>query len=183
MPKAWEWLRNFISHFSVNVNLSSLRNIDFKHLHRVEIWYCSTNQYYFITVPLWHILWYSNMRLPPSWWRHQMETFSALLAFCAGNSPVTGEFAAQRPVTQSFDVFFDLGLNKRLSKQSWGWWFETPSRPLWRHCNDITCTYMVLYTYLSIIVWVNIGSGNGSLPDGTVPLPEPTLTYNTLTHN
>ena len=65
-----------------------------------------------------------------------METFSALLAICAGNSPVTGEFHAQRPVTQSFDVFFDLCLNKRLSKQSWGWWFETPSRSLWRHCNE-----------------------------------------------
>ena len=70
------------------------------------------------------------------WWRHQMETFSALLAICVGNSPVTGEFRAQRPVTQSFDVFFDLRLNKRLSKQSWGWWLETQSRPLWRHCND-----------------------------------------------
>ena len=64
-----------------------------------------------------------------------METFSALLALCAGNSPVTGEFPAQRPVTRSFDVFFDLRFNKRLSKQSWGWWFETPSRSLWRHCN------------------------------------------------
>ena len=42
----------------------------------------------------------------------------ALLAICAGNSPVTGEFPAQRPVTRSFDVFFDLRLNKRLSKQS-----------------------------------------------------------------
>ena len=41
------------------------------------------------------------------WWRHQMETFSALLALCAGNSPVSGEFPAQRPVTRSFDVFFD----------------------------------------------------------------------------
>ena len=48
---------------------------------------------------------------------------------------VPGEFPAQRPVTRSFDVFFDLRLNKRLSKQSWGWWFETPSCPLWRHCN------------------------------------------------
>ena len=51
------------------------------------------------------------------WWRHQIETFSALLAFCAWNSPVPGEFHAQRPVTQSFDVIFDLRLNKRLSKQ------------------------------------------------------------------
>ena len=72
-----------------------------------------------------------------SWWRHQMETFSALLAICAGNSPVLGEFPAQRPVTRSFDVFFDLRPNKRLSKQSWGWWFETLSRPLWRHRNDL----------------------------------------------
>ena len=175
-----------------------------------------------------------------AWWRHQMETFSALLAICAGNSPVTGEFHAQRPVTRIFDFFSDLmfslicawikgcvnnreaadlrchlarydvilmgifyqcgsatihfipaegaslfnhisqsssvhvdgikwkhfprywpfvrgihrslvnsphkgqwrgallflsdlRLNKRLSKQCWGWWFETPSCPLWRH--------------------------------------------------
>ena len=63
-----------------------------------------------------------------SWWRHQMETFSALLALCAGNSPVT----------RSLDIFFDLRLNKRLSKQSRRWWFETTSRSLLRtemfHC-------------------------------------------------
>ena len=48
-----------------------------------------------------------------------METFSALLAICAGDSPVSGEFPAQRPVTQSFFyVFFDLRLNKPLRKQS-----------------------------------------------------------------
>ena len=70
-----------------------------------------------------------------SWWRHQMENFSALLSICAGNSPVYGEFPTQRPVAWSFDVFFDLRLYKRLSKQSWGWLFETLSRPLWRHCN------------------------------------------------
>ena len=70
-----------------------------------------------------------------SWWRHQMETFSALLAICAGNSPVPGEFPTQRPVTRSFDVYFDLRPNKRLSKQSWGWWFEPQSRPLWHHRN------------------------------------------------
>ena len=60
---------------------------------------------------------------------------SALLALCGGNSPVTSEFPTQRPVTRSFDVYFDLRLNKRLSEQSRGWWFETPSRSLWRHCN------------------------------------------------
>ena len=65
-----------------------------------------------------------------------MERFSALLAIYAGNSPVPGEFPAQRQVTRSFDAFFDLHPNQRLSKHSWGWWFETPSRPLWRHCNE-----------------------------------------------
>ena len=70
-----------------------------------------------------------------SWWRHQMETFSALLAIYAGNSPVPGEFPTQRPMTRSFDVYFDLHLNKQLSKQSQGWWFETPSGSLWRQCN------------------------------------------------
>ena len=49
--------------------------------------------------------------------------------------PVSGEFPTQRPVTRSFDIFFVLRLNKRLSKHSWGWWFETLSCPLWRHCN------------------------------------------------
>ena len=64
-----------------------------------------------------------------------METLSALLALCEGNSPVAGEFPSQRPVTRSFAVFFDLCLNKRLSKERWGWWFETLSCPLWRDCN------------------------------------------------
>ena len=72
-----------------------------------------------------------------AWWRHQMETFSALLTICAWNSPVTAEFTAQRPVARSFDVFFDLRLNKWLSKQSWGWWLETPSRSLLRQCNGM----------------------------------------------
>ena len=68
-----------------------------------------------------------------------------------------------------FDVFFDLRLNKRLSKQSWGWWFDTPSHPLWRHCNDTCstsqeiCTWFVIcylnhhyvlddYTYITYII-------------------------------
>ena len=85
------------------------------------------------------------------WWRHQMETFSASLAICAGNSPVPGELPAQRPVTRSFDVFFDLRLNKWLSKQSWDWWFETLLRPLWRHCNKtgLKCKVVTLECCLS----------------------------------
>ena len=66
-----------------------------------------------------------------------METFFALLAFCVGNSPVTGEFLSQRPVTRGFDVFFDLHLSKQLSKKSRRRWFETTWRWLWRHYNEI----------------------------------------------
>ena len=93
-------------------------------------------------LPLSHL---SHMIIPTSWcdmtttwWRHQMATFSALLALCVGNSPVTGEFPSQTPVMWSFDVFFDLHLNKWSSIQSWGWWFETPSRSLWRHFKEST---------------------------------------------
>ena len=72
-----------------------------------------------------------------------METFSALLALCVGNSPVTGELPAQMPATRSFDVFFDLRLNKRLSKQSPGWWLETPYDSVWRHCNVSGCNTVI----------------------------------------
>ena len=90
---------------------------------------------------------------PTPWWCHQMETFSALLAICAGNSLVPGEFPTQRPVTRSFDVFFDLRLIKWLRKQSWGWWFETLSRPLWHYCNDwIDITYSGAWDYHNQIV-------------------------------
>ena len=57
--------------------------------------------------------------------RYQMETFSALLDLCAGDSAITGEFPWQRPATQSCDVFFDLRLNKRSSKKSGHRWFVT----------------------------------------------------------
>ena len=72
-----------------------------------------------------------------SWWLHQMETFSALLAISCR------EFTGCRwiPFTKASNeepcCFFDLRLNKRLSKQSRHRWFETPSCSLWRHFNDI----------------------------------------------
>ena len=78
-----------------------------------------------------------------------METFFMLLALCAGNSMVTSQFPTQRPVMQSFDVFFDLRLNKCLSKQSRDWWFEMPSRSLWRHCN-------ITLAYISSLVLVDL---------------------------
>ena len=93
-----------------------------------------------------HSFWFQT------WWRHQMETFSALLVICAGNPPVPGEFPTQRPVTRSFDVFFDLRLNKPFSKQSRGWWLETPSRPLWCHRNEFSTSILTKYPNQTALV-------------------------------
>ena len=94
-----------------------------------------------------------------SWWRHQMETFSALLALRVGNSPVTGEFPSRRPVTRRFDVFLDLRLNKRLSKQSTYRWFETPSRSLWRHSNVTALlryrTALIFFVTLPLLCYIS----------------------------
>ena len=63
-----------------------------------------------------------------------------------------GEFPTQRPVTRSFDAFFDLRLNKRLSRQPWGWWFETPSWSLWRQCNGTT----LFCSEIRCLKWVSL---------------------------
>ena len=88
----------------------------------------------------------------PSLWRHcNVKAFIYMMTSSNGNifrvtSPLCGEFTGpgefptQRPVTRSFDVFFDLRPNKRLSKQWRGWWFETLSRPFWRHRNENVIT-------------------------------------------
>ena len=76
-----------------------------------------------------------KLESPGTWWRDEMEIFSVLPALCEGNPPVTCGFPSQRPVTQSFDVFFDLCLSKWLSKQSRHLWLETPVCSFWRHCN------------------------------------------------
>ena len=80
------------------------------------------------------------------WWRHQMQTFFRVTGrFCR---EFTGHqwIPLTKPVTRSFDVFFDLRLDKRLSIQSRGWWFETPSCSLWRHCNANRCfIYKVIF--------------------------------------
>ena len=88
----------------------------------------------------------------------EMETFSTLLALVEGNSMVTGEFPSQRPVTQSFDVFFDQRLNKRLSKPSRHRWFEMSPRSLWRHCTVgpyllIGGPFLGLWFYWHLVVW------------------------------
>ena len=75
-----------------------------------------------------------------SWWRHQMETFSAILALCAGNSPVTGEFPSQRPVTQSSDIFFGL-----LYAETNGWINNRDAGGLRRHCAHYDATIMLKF--------------------------------------
>ena len=69
---------------------------------------------------------------------HDMMTSSNENIFCV-TGPLWGESTghSQRPVKQSFTVFFDLGLNKRLSKHSQCWWFETSSHSLWCHCKEL----------------------------------------------
>ena len=65
----------------------------------------------------------------------EMQTCSALLNFCEWITPVT---------SRSFDVFFDLRPNKRLSKQSRRRCFDTLSRSSWRHCEDYSPISLVL---------------------------------------
>ena len=77
-----------------------------------------------------------------------------LMALCEGQSPVKGEFPSQRQVTRSFEVFFDLRLNKQLSKQSKRRWFETPLRLSWRHCNVLQVNaHGVLNTMIMITAY------------------------------
>ena len=88
---------------------------------------------------------------------HSYQKFCAMTTSSNGNifrvtGPLCGEFTGpgefptQRPVTRSFDVFFDLRLNKRLSKQPRGWWFETQSWSLWRHGNAVWPPRLVFCT-------------------------------------
>ena len=87
-----------------------------------------------------------------------METFSALLALCSGNPPITGGFPSQSTVTRSFDVFFDLRLNKRLSIQSRRRCFETPCGSLWRHCNAYSRRWMCVQRTgieRGVYIWTN----------------------------
>ena len=94
--------------------------------------------------------WSGVIEIPHSWWRHQMSP------------SVTGEFPSQRPVTRGFDVFFDLPLNKRPSKQSRSRWIEAPWRSLWRHCNvygfSTTCVigcFIWLYGPVKCLIFVS----------------------------
>ena len=92
------------------------------------------------------------------WWRHQMETFSALLAIYAGNSPVPGEFPAQRPVTRSFDIFLIwVWMN---------WWVnKREAGDLRRHCAHYDTTVMPKLFFLSHINTLRPRQDGGHFPD------------------
>ena len=109
--------------------------------------------------------WYMN---------HGLEWYTFMMTSSNGNvtGHLCGEFTglrripAQRPVARSFDVFFDLRLNKRSSKQSWGWWFETLSCPLWRHCN--VSTLRVTYVYFIGVDEITMHSVNAAWKTGGI---------------
>ena len=127
----------------------------------------------FLTNPIRNSTLYARL-IFSAWWRHQMATFSALLDLCAGNSPVTGELHTQRPVKLSFDAFFDMRLNKRLSKQSFGWWFETPLHSLWRHCimqaNDSRSIKFVWNVFINQTWYWSLKASSGGIVMATVKL-------------
>ena len=85
------------------------------------------------------LCWIFTTRYSFTWWQKEdsfhMKTSSTGNIFRV-TGPLCWEFPAQRSETRSFHIFFDLRLNKQLNKQSWGWWFETLSRSLWRHCKS-----------------------------------------------
>ena len=81
--------------------------------------------------------------------------------------PLCGEFTGHRwiPLTRASDaklwcfLWYALELlNKRLSKQSWGWWFETPSRPLWRHCNAECCRSNMKFLHFYKVILLTVYS-------------------------
>ena len=104
-----------------------------------------------------------------------------VIDLCAGNSTVTGEFPSRRPVTRSFDVFFDLRLNKRLSKQSRRRWLETTSRSLWRHCNIRVAECYVLWIIPTLSTVREIWQKYFLHPN-ILPTPNVSIWWNTHTH-
>ena len=86
---------------------------------------------------------------PETWWRHQMEAFSALLAICAGNSPVPVEFPTQRPVTRSFDVYFDLRLIN-------DWVNNREAGDLRRHVDHYDVSVMSKYLFYTLLKYHKI---------------------------
>ena len=98
-----------------------------------------------------------------AWWRQQIETFSALLALSEGNPPVPVDSPHKgqwRGALMFSLMCLDVHLNKRLSKHSRRRWFETPSPPLWRHCNGSAESPLKLMIICATILLSVFGMGN-----------------------
>ena len=142
---------------------SNAENVSIWWRHHVMVWWGITSHPFMSMILLTHVPTSSVVMMTSS----NGNSFRVTGHLC-GNSPVPGEFPTQRPVTLSFDVFFDLRLNKRLSKQTWGWWLETLPCPLWRHRNVelnrrswkarmsdcIKTFYVITYTHTLISILV-----------------------------
>ena len=107
---------------------------------------------------------------------------------CEGNSPVIGEFPSQSPVTRSSFMFsLSCALNKRLSKQWCGWWFETPSRSLWRHCNLYILISLAIFLssfrFMSVRPSVCSVPVSPSMPRSQYNDHEPLTVYNIICHS
>ena len=93
-----------------------------------------------------------NDAIPSIGWYQVIDTFM-MTSWNRNIFRVTGHLCGeQRPVTRSFDVFFDLRLNKRMSKHLRGWWLEKPSRPLWHHCNVIE-TWQTIWSIFRLSIY------------------------------
>ena len=130
---------------SINITVSvmsneyhgfSNHNIINENIQALYLWEVSAADHWFLLT--------MGQQCGYSWWHHQMETFSMLLALSAGNSPVISEFSSQRPLMQRFDVLFVLCLHIWLSKQWRHRWFEMPSHSLWLHCNVCSCHDVIM---------------------------------------
>ena len=89
---------------------------------------------------------------------------------CEGNPPISGDLRSHRPATHGFRVFFDLPLNKRLSKHSWCWWFETPASSLWRYCNDNDVNMAKSIRVAKFLLWIRQYVSTANLPDALMHL-------------
>ena len=119
--------------------------------------------------------WLLTRSLVWMWWLELMISLQGLGQFMMTSSNgnifrvtdhLCGEFPVQRPVTRSFDVFFDLLLNKQLSEQSRGWWFEMPSRSLWRQRD---AERKVFETSVGFVTRLYFASTTKLLPTARVP--------------
>ena len=146
-----EWLQRIFS--CVTENINDVENIMFRHIARIVVSSQKLNpgdskQRNTDTRFTYYIHFSIYSRFYISLYLYMVTSSNGnifrVTGHLCGEFTGPGEFPTQRPVTRSFDVLFDLRLNKRLNKQSWGWWFETLSRPLWRQCNEMWSLRTVL---------------------------------------